>query len=362
MSFIEDCEDLNTIHSETVDKMDAMKEELNHLKKQCYDLLKERDTALAERDVLKQQCTKAIRQWNLIVQQRNDLKEILKKEEFEHQETIKELKNVIANNSEIKEALNKERIIRNNTYQEYKLVMSERDIVHNDIEKLTTDLSIQISKNKVLAREIRTCKNEIKPLKWQVECFKRELSTILRERDQAFKKCNKYQQKYEEITTKNKHQSDDECQLNDDISREEQNQNDSPQETTSLSLFSSCENKRFDNLDEANEEIESLRKLVAQNYTELNRLQDEAKISEKRRDWAFEERDKIMLERERFRGVSDTLRKQLHETIKLLALSFKEVEDRIQRKHYCIVENKYDNYLKYIFFKSITCFYFIGKK
>lgn len=316
------------------------------MKDKLNQLIKQRDTALQERDAIKQQCINAICQWSLIVQQHNDLKEILKQKEFELKETIEEFQIVIANNLETTETLNKERIACRNTFQEYKIVMSERDIVHNDIEKLMTDLFIQNNKNKLLNEEIKHLKDEIKPLKLQVECFKRELTTIVCDRDEALKKCNHYNPKYEKIITKNEDQSNHKSQLNYDISSEEQNQNGLQEKTVSLSLFGSCQNKPIDNLDDANQEIELLRKSIVQNHTEANKLQTEAKLSEKRRNWAFGERDKIMLEREEFRCTSNYLRIELNETFMFLTLILNGLDDQTHRINNRVIENWYDNYLK----------------
>lgn len=59
--------------------------------------------------------------------------------------------------------------------------------------------------------------------------------------------------------------------------------------------------QRLDNLDQANQELESLRKSLDKAHTELAEAVQEAEVSKGRRDWAFSERDKIVLERESIR-------------------------------------------------------------
>lgn len=59
--------------------------------------------------------------------------------------------------------------------------------------------------------------------------------------------------------------------------------------------------QRLDNLDQANQELESLRKSLDKAQTELAEAVQEAEVSKGRRDWAFSERDKIVLERESIR-------------------------------------------------------------
>lgn len=49
------------------------------MKKQCEDMIQERNVAIRERNGLKQQCTAAIRQWDIALRERNEYQEALSK-------------------------------------------------------------------------------------------------------------------------------------------------------------------------------------------------------------------------------------------------------------------------------------------
>ena len=61
----------------------------------------------------------------------------------------------------------------------------------------------------------------------------------------------------------------------------------------------------MENLDQANLELDKLRKFVDTLQADLEEAVQEAEVSKRRRDWAFSERDKIVLERESIRTLCD---------------------------------------------------------
>merc|ERR1712029_238147 len=68
--------------------------------------------------------------------------------------------------------------------------------------------------------------------------------------------------------------------------------------------------ERLENLDQANAEIEKLQKLGEKLTGELQEATMEADVAKGRRDWAFSERDKVVLERESIRTLCDKLRRE----------------------------------------------------
>lgn len=56
-----------------------IQEEVSRIKKQCEDMMQERNVAVRERNGLKQQCTAAIRQWDIALRERNEYQEALSK-------------------------------------------------------------------------------------------------------------------------------------------------------------------------------------------------------------------------------------------------------------------------------------------
>ncbi|KAL4154064.1 hypothetical protein QTP88_001897 [Uroleucon formosanum] len=328
-------EDLNVTHSVTVEKMNIMKDEINQLKKQCNELFKERNIAFREKDGIKQQYTAAIRQWNLTLQERNHLQEVIQKVQQQNEEAVIEMKSAVTYSVKSSKELKDLNKAHDAVVKEYRLIMSERDTVHKELEKLSEDLSQAYKKNKSLENEIKSCRDEKKTLQLHVESLKREILSALHDRDKALKECNDYQERFGEITAKNESQREFKSHLSYDFSRERERKyrNDSRGQDASIDLFNSCQKKRIDNLDQANQEIENLRKLADNFHNKLNESIEEAEISKRRRDWAFSERDKIVLERESIRTLCDSLRKQRDDALSKLALAIRDCDDIMKQKN-----------------------------
>lgn len=59
----------------------------------------------------------------------------------------------------------------------------------------------------------------------------------------------------------------------------------------------------------------------------LTEALQEAEVSKRRRDWAFDERDKIVLERESIRTLCDRLRKERDRAVSDLAEALRDSDD-----------------------------------
>ena len=91
--------------------------------------------------------------------------------------------------------------------------------------------------------------------------------------------------------------------------------------------YTKRDKERMDNLDQANLELDKLRKSVDKLQTELEEALQEAEVSKRRRDWAFSERDKIVLERESIRTLCDRLRKERDRAVSELAGALRDSDD-----------------------------------
>lgn len=98
--------------------------------------------------------------------------------------------------------------------------------------------------------------------------------------------------------------------------------------------------QRLDNLDQANQELESLRKSLDKAQTELAEAVQEAEVSKGRRDWAFSERDKIVLERESIRTLCDNMRKERDRAVSELAESLRESDAVKKQRNELLKETK----------------------
>uniref|UniRef100_A0A1B6CJU0 PDZ domain-containing protein n=1 Tax=Clastoptera arizonana TaxID=38151 RepID=A0A1B6CJU0_9HEMI len=214
--------------------------------------------------------------------------------------------------------------------------MSERDSVHKEMEKLTEDLTQAFKKNKALELQTKEILEEKTALTYHIETLKREITSALHDRDKALKECNDLREKFGEYTAKEESQR--ECfktRFEYAYNRERDAGRKDPRElqTTTMDLFNKCQKERMDNLDQANQELDKLRKHADKLQSELQEALQEAEVSKRRRDWAFSERDKIVLERESIRTLCDRLRKERDRAVSDLAEALRDSDDIKKQKN-----------------------------
>uniref|UniRef100_A0A0A9XJ47 PDZ domain-containing protein n=1 Tax=Lygus hesperus TaxID=30085 RepID=A0A0A9XJ47_LYGHE len=320
-------DDLIASHSSAVDKLELAQEEVGRIKKQCEEMVSERNVAVRERNGLKQQCTAAIRQWDIALRERNEYQEALVKVQQQHEEAVKEINQAMAVKMKASKDLKRLTDERNAAMQEYSLIMSERDTVHKEMEKLTEDLAQAKKKNKAIEAEAKQMAEEKKALTYQVETLKREIASALHDRDKALKEVNDLRQRGGEFKDRNQFEGAktryDSSYRERDPGRKDMRES----QSSSMDLFSKCQKERMDNLDQANLEIEKLNKQVDKLQSELQETLQEAEVSKRRRDWAFSERDKIVMERESIRTLCDRLRKERDRAVSDLAEALRDSDD-----------------------------------
>ncbi|XP_065342347.1 disks large homolog 5 isoform X2 [Cloeon dipterum] len=332
-------EELKGNHSITVSKMEAVQEEASRYKSQCEDIAEELSSVVRERHGLKQQCTAAIRQWDIALQERNEYRDALGKVQQQHEEAVKEINSAMALRMKATKELKRLADERNAAIQEYALIMGERDMVHKEIEKLNDDLSEATKKIKALEAGNKEFGDEKKTLSYQIETLKIEISSALQDRDKALKECNDLREKFGGYTSKEEsNQESLKSRLEYDIyNRESTRKENNEGASSSRDLYSKAQRERMDNLDQANQEIDRLRKQVDKLQAELQVMWtiypikkeaiQEAEVSKRRRDWSFSERDKIVLERESIRTLCDRLRKERDRAVSDLAEALRDSDD-----------------------------------
>ena len=307
-------------HTDLVSKLELAQEESFRLRKSFEECIQQRNSAIHERNGLKQQCTAAIRQWDQALRENKELKEELTKVKQHRDEAMKEINQAMA--ARIKATKDMARLTeeRNDALHEYNLIMSERDSVHKEIEKLQEEQQLLQKRNKQI-------ESEKKVLAEETESLKREISSALFDRDRVLKVCNDLREKYgdyqtginEEATSPTSPQSRGHNFWGSSssgvssswahmMSKSTNMVLSAASSNSSVSTFSHPHNKlssnsRLDNIDQANTEIETLRKQVERHQADLVEAQQEVEVCKRRRDWAFSERDKIVLERESIRYV-----------------------------------------------------------
>lgn len=165
-----------------------------------------------------------------------------------------------------------------------------------------------------------------KTLTYQIETLKREIASALQDRDEALKTCNELQQKLGGYSDSSSRDYKHRLELN-SLSRERDNVSKEAEKETNPRDYTTRDKQHMDNLEQANIELDKLRKSVDTLQGELEEAIQEAEVSKRRRDWAFSERDKIVLERESIRTLCDRLRKERDRAVSELANALRDSDD-----------------------------------
>ncbi|XP_029043052.1 disks large homolog 5-like isoform X3 [Osmia bicornis bicornis] len=319
-------DDLISSHSSAVNKLELSQEEAVRLKKQYEEIVQERNSAVRERNGLKQQCTAAIRQWDIALRERNEYREALAKVQQQHEEAVKEINHAMVLRMKASKDMKRLTEERNAALQEYSLIMGERDTVHKEMEKLGDDLTQAYTKITHLENQNKQLIEEKKALSYQIETLRREISSALQDRDEALKQCNELRQKFGDYSEGSKRDYKNHMELH-SYNRERDNSNKEAERENNTVDYTKRDKERMDNLDQANLELDKLRKSVDKLQAELEEALQEAEVSKRRRDWAFSERDKIVLERESIRTLCDRLRKERDRAVSELAGALRDSDD-----------------------------------
>ncbi|XP_031826443.1 MAGUK family member discs large 5 isoform X5 [Nomia melanderi] len=319
-------DDLIASHSSAVNKLELSQEEAARLKKQYDDVVQERNSAIRERNGLKQQCTAAIRQWDIALRERNEYREALAKVQQQHEEAVKEINHAMVLRMKASKDMKRLTEERNAALQEYSLIMGERDTVHKEMEKLGDDLTQAYAKVTHFENQNKQFIEEKKALSYQIETLRREISSALQDRDEALKQCNQLRQKFGDYSEGSNRDYKNRMELH-SYNRERDNSNKEAERENNTADYTKRDKERMDNLDQANLELDKLRKSVDKLQAELEEALQEAEVSKRRRDWAFSERDKIVLERESIRTLCDRLRKERDRAVSELAGALRDSDD-----------------------------------
>ncbi|XP_034934534.1 disks large homolog 5 isoform X2 [Chelonus insularis] len=319
-------DDLISTHSSAVNKLELAQEEAARLKKQYEDVVQERNSAFRERNGLKQQCTAAIRQWDIALRERNEYREALAKLQQQHEEAVKEVNQAMVLRMKASKDMKRLSEERNAALQEYSLIMGERDTVHKEMEKLGDDLSQAYSKITHLENQNKQLVDEKKTLSYQIETLRREISSALHDRDEALKECNDLRLKFGDYS-EGSNRDYKNREIIKTYNRERDNASKEAERETNTRDYAKREKEQMDNLDQANLELDKLRKSVDTLQAELEEALQEAEVSKRRRDWAFSERDKTVLERESMRTLCERLRKERDRAVSELAGALRDSDD-----------------------------------
>ncbi|XP_049876272.1 disks large homolog 5 isoform X2 [Pectinophora gossypiella] len=286
-------EDLIENHNATQEKLRIVQEENSRLKTQCHELTQERNVVIRERNALKQQVASVVRQWEGGARHSADIKRLTDE--------------------------------RNAAMAEYTLIMSERDTVHKEMEKLSDDLQAALKRVAALESALQASREEQRATALQAESLRREIESALVDRDRAIKECTDLKTP-QNTSTLGKSRQDNSAYhhlglasgVGNDGFLNGQSNDPSLDKLQGMSADGS-DKERVDNLEQANQELTRLRKLLDRLQQDLADATREAEVSKRRRDWAFSERDKLLQERESVKALCNRLRKERDQMVGELA-------------------------------------------
>ncbi|XP_045500224.1 disks large homolog 5 [Colias croceus] len=289
-------DDLIETHNGTLEKLRIVQEENSRLKTQCHELTQERNSVIRERNALKQQVASVVRQWEG-ARDRADIKRLTDE--------------------------------RNAAMAEYTLIMSERDTVHKEMEKLSDDLQAALKRVAALEGALQASRDEQRATALQAESLRREIESALVDRDRAIKECTDLKTP-QNTSTLGKSRQDNTAYHhmglssgvgNDGFLNGQHSNDPSMDKLQGLVGMSAdaADKERVDDLEQANQEIERLRKHADRLQADLADAHREAEVSKRRRDWAFSERDKLLQERESVKALCNRLRKERDQMVGELA-------------------------------------------
>ncbi|XP_069011512.1 disks large homolog 5-like isoform X2 [Embiotoca jacksoni] len=320
-------------HNADLSRLDQAEEENHRLQRQLEMLLKQRDAAIH----YQQQYSSSIRRFDNTQQE-------LSKAAAQNQELQREMDRLQSEMTRFKtqqlkaaKDCEKYKEERDSVISEYRLIMSERDQVIKEVDRLQTGLEMAEAKLKNTSSERRVANEEL-------EALRQELASALVDRDRAICEKNELLEKYcLEVKDKAEAQKELSQACKDietvreerDVARKERTETIIQRDQLLREYYQARQKQDSATLDmeRANKEIEMLRKQYEAISQELKEALQEAEVAKCRRDWAFQERDKIVAERESIRTLCDNLRRERDRAVSDLADALRNLDDMRKQKN-----------------------------
>ncbi|XP_072281255.1 disks large homolog 5 isoform X2 [Pyxicephalus adspersus] len=320
-------------HNLDLGRLEQSEEEKRSLQKQLEGLQKQRDSALH----LQHQYTSSMRRYDSIQQELN--KATLQNKELQREVERLQAEATRFKTMQLKAAKDAEKYKeeRDSVFNEYRLIMSERDQVIKEMDKMQTELELAQGRLKNTSSEKRVASEEM-------EALRQELNSALVEWDRAIFERNELLEKYcHEVKDKAEAQKELDQACKDietvkeerDVARKERTEAIIQRDHLLREYYQARQIQDSATLDmeRANKEIEVLRKQYEAMSHELKEATQEAEVAKCRRDWAFQERDKIVAERESIRTLCDNLRRERDRAVSELAEALRNLDDMRKQKN-----------------------------
>ncbi|XP_029031341.1 disks large homolog 5 isoform X3 [Betta splendens] len=327
-------------HNTDLSRLEQAEEENRRLQKQMDALLKQRDSAIQ----YQQQYSTSMRRFDSIQQELNKSSaqnKELQREMERLQSEVTRYKNLQLKSAKDCEKYKEE---RDSVFNEYRLIMSERDQVIKELDKLQTELEAAEARLKNTSSERVVASEEL-------EALRQELNSSLVDRDRAICERNELLEKYcHEVKDKAEAQKELSQACKDiemvreerDVARKERTEAIIQRDQLLREYYQARQKQDSATLDmeRTNKEIEMLRKQYEAMSQELKEATQEAEVAKCRRDWAFQERDKIVAERESIRTLCDNLRRERDRAVSDLADALRNLDDMRKQKNDSLRELK----------------------
>ncbi|KAM9809358.1 disks large homolog 5a isoform 2-T3 [Syngnathus typhle] len=327
-------------HNTDLSRLEQAEEETRRLQKQMDALLIQRDSAMH----YQQQYSTSMRRFDSVQQELN-------KSSAQNKELQREMERLQSEvtrykNLQLKSAkdCDKYKEERDSVFNEYRLIMSERDQVIKELDKLQTELEAAEARLKNTSSERVVASEEL-------EALRQELNSSLVDRDRAICERNELLEKYcHEVKDKAETQKELSQACKDiemvreerDVARKERTEAIIQRDQLLREYYQARQKQDSATLDmeRANKEIEMLRKQYEAMSQELKEASQETEVAKCRRDWAFQERDKIVAERESIRTLCDNLRRERDRAVSDLADALRNLDDMRKQKNDALRELK----------------------
>lgn len=322
--------DLRSKYNHMFNSYQNLEADYSALKNQFEDLLHEQDSLIVERNGLKQQVEAAINKYDKAIK---DREAVLKTSYQVTQEREREREQVMTLQVKTAKDIAKLTEERNAALNEYQLVMSERDTVHQEIEKLHDELSDLRITNEKLQKDYSKLQNHIDDTQGELSllveereqaskevfALKASLSQALLEKDNVLKGLEKVREDYEMF------------QQERNVARRERSEAIIHRDKILKECFE-IRQKHHLVLKGEHKEMDALRKQFEVLSKELTNALHDVEVIKARRDWAMSERDKVIQDRDSLKIRFDKMQHERDRAVSDLAELLHE-SDTMRRKH-----------------------------
>ncbi|XP_075391222.1 disks large homolog 5 isoform X2 [Tenrec ecaudatus] len=373
-----DLQSLQNQHTNTLKRCEEVAKETDFYHTLHSRLLSDQTQLKDDVDMLKRENGQLLRERNLLQQSWEDMKRLHEEDQKEIGDLRAQQQQVLKHNgsSEILNklydtAMDKLEVVKKD-YDALRKRYSEKVAMHNsDLSRLEQledenqrlqkqaemltqqrDTAIQLQHQcalslrrfEVIHHELTKATAQNKDLRWEMELLQSELTELRSAQVKTAKESEKYKEERDAVYSEYKLIMSERDQVISELDKLQ-----TEVELAESKLKSSTSEKKAVNEEmealrqikdtvavdagRANKEVEILRKQCKALCQELKEALQEVDVAKCRRDWAFQERDKIVAERDSIRTLCDNLRRERDRAVSELAEALRSLDDTRKQKN-----------------------------